>query len=170
MSPVGQKRKSSRGHGMSAAGGRAEVDTRPESQLPLPMMITRRATPWRKSLERHAWAIIDSAYLARKLLSGPRSLRRPSVPYRCRLRRRCRCRSATVNSMHQSGASDTRPLRSRAVWAKGVMWVRSDRGCHAALTKCISGTINQENESWYGRYRRKTIHTSLGQKNISGNF
>ena len=39
-------------------------------------MTARRATPRRKSLERHARAIIDSAYFERKLLSGPRSLSR----------------------------------------------------------------------------------------------
>ncbi len=31
---------------------------------------------------------------------------------------------------------------ARAVWAKGVMWAHSDRDCHAALTKCISGLIS----------------------------
>ena len=39
-------------------------------------MAARRATPRRKSLERHAWAIIGFAYFERKLLSGPRSLSR----------------------------------------------------------------------------------------------
>ncbi len=48
----------------------------PESQLRLPVMTARRATPWRKSLERHAGAIIGFAYFERKLLSGPRSLSR----------------------------------------------------------------------------------------------
>ncbi len=35
-------------------------------------MTTRRATPWRKSRERHAWSIIGCTYFGGKLLSGPR--------------------------------------------------------------------------------------------------
>ena len=45
----------------------SQADPRPaESQLPLPVMTTRRATPWRKSPTRHAWSIIGFPYSEKK--------------------------------------------------------------------------------------------------------